>query len=169
MKETMKESGVWSFAILKHSKETIITFPGMPLSHLRDHGSDINQSCLASYLSQCFYSLNQVMRIWSAVRWTAPLCFEVNWKQWCICLGTQGTVVSCKAIFEPPHGNGDGTDCKNLQRKWNEEVEMEGNDRSAGHKFCFQLYVSHYVCVSTFEGERLRTAREKWEGGGGFC
>lgn len=37
---------------------------------------------------------------------------------------------------------------------------MEGSDRSSGHEFCFQLYVSHYVCVCTFEGDRLRRARE---------
>lgn len=42
---------------------------------------------------------------------------------------------------------------------------MEGSDRSARHKFCFQLYVSHYVRVSTFEGERLRRARERREQG----
>lgn len=33
--------------------------------------------------------------------------------------------------------------------------KCEGSDRSAGHEFCLQLYVSHYVCVSTFEGDRL--------------
>lgn len=37
---------------------------------------------------------------------------------------------------------------------------MDGIDRSAGRKFCFQLYVSHYVCVSTFEGDRMRRAGE---------
>lgn len=105
-----------------------------------------------------------MMRIWSVVQWKVLLCFKVNWRQWCM-PGDSGDrgIPQCRIWTPTWEWRGNEVETTTEKVKWgggNRKVVIDAHALVWTWIF-FQVYVSHYVCVNTCEGDRLWRRKEE--------
>lgn len=89
------------------------------------------------------------MRFWSTVQWNSHGVSKYTGDS-DVCQETQGTVVSHNAVFEPPHGNGEGNEVQTTTEKVKQGGgKMEGSDRGTGTGMDMN-FVFKYMCLITY-------------------
>lgn len=105
-----------------------------------------------------------MMRIWSVVQWKVLLFFKVNWRQWCM-PGDSGDrgIPQCRIWTPTWEWRGNEVETTTEKVKWgggNRKVVIDAHALVWTWIF-FQVYVSHYVCENTCEGDRLWRRKEE--------